>query len=100
MMALHVGLRRKQPIAEIVGYSGHLTGPEHLSDPGVQRVPVLLVHGEADPLIPVIALHVAVQALGAAGFEVEWHVAPGLEHGIDQNGVRLGAEFLGRVLVR
>jgi phospholipase/carboxylesterase len=100
MMALHVGLRRKQPIAGIVGYSGHLTGPEHLADLDVQRVPVLLVHGEADPLVPVLALHAAVQALGAAGFDVEWHVAPGLQHGIDQEGLQLGVEFLRRVLMR
>lgn len=98
MMALHVGLRRKAPIAGIVGYSGLLAGPEHLAGPHVHKTPILLVHGDADPLIPVVALHAAVQSLGAAGFLTEWHVSPGLAHGIDQDGLRLGADFLRRVL--
>jgi phospholipase/carboxylesterase len=100
MMALHVGLRRKAPVAGIVGYSGLLAGPEHLADGNVHKTPILLVHGEADPLIPVVALHAAVQALGAAGFLTEWHVSPGLAHGIDEAGLRLGADFLRRVLTR
>ncbi len=98
MMALHVGLRRPAPIAGIVGYSGLLAGPEHLKDGNVHKTPILLVHGEADPLIPVVALHAAVQSLGAAGFLTEWHVSPGLAHGIDEAGLRLGADFLRRVL--
>ena len=98
MMALHVGLRRKTPIAGIVGYSGLLAGAEHLKDANVHKTPILLVHGEADPLIPVVALHAAVQSLGAAGFLTEWHVSPGLAHGIDQDGLRLGADFLRRAL--
>ncbi len=98
MMALHVGLRRKTPIAGIVGYSGLVAGPEHLADPGVHKVPVLLVHGDADPIIPVMALHASVQALGGADFLTEWHVSPSLAHGIDEAGLRLGADFLRRVL--
>ncbi len=98
MMALHVGLRRPAPVAGIVGYSGLLAGPEHLADANIHKTPILLVHGEADPLIPVVALHAAVQSLGAAGFLTEWHVSPGLAHGIDEDGLRLGADFLRRVL--
>ena len=98
MMALHVGVRRKAPIAGIVGYSGLLAGPEQLAGPGINKVPILLVHGDADPVIPVVALHAAVQSLGASGFTAEWHVSRGLAHGIDENGLRLGADFLRRVL--
>jgi phospholipase/carboxylesterase len=98
MMALHVGLRRPAPIAGIVGYSGLLAGPGHLAGPNVHKVPLLLIPGEVDPLIPVVALHAAVQSLGAAGFLTEWHVSPGLAHGIDEDGLRLGVDFLRRVL--
>jgi len=99
MMALEVGPRRKGAIAGIVGYSGVLAGARRL-DEAPHRPPVLLVHGAADPLVPVMALYAAVQALGRAGFAVEWHVSPGLPHGIDQEGLQLGAGFLGRVLSR
>jgi phospholipase/carboxylesterase len=98
MMALQVAARRPRPLAGIIGYSGVLVGPEYLMAEARQHPPVLLVHGSADPLIPVMALHAAAAALGDAGFPVEWHVRPGLEHGIDQEGLQLGVDFLRRVL--
>jgi phospholipase/carboxylesterase len=98
MMALEVGVRRRNPLAGIVGYSGMLVGPERLKAEARQHPPVLLVHGSADPLVPVMALHAAAGTLGEAGFAVEWHVRPSLEHGIDQEGLALGAAFLRRVL--
>ena len=98
MMALHVGPRRAGRIAGIVGYSGLLAGPEHLPAELRHKPPVLLVHGEADPVIPVLALHAAAGALDNAGFAVESHVRPGLQHGIDQEGLGLGVDFLRRML--
>jgi phospholipase/carboxylesterase len=95
MMAIHVGPRRKATIAGIVGYSGYLAGQEHLASTP-HRPPVLLVHGAVDDLIPVMALHTAAPALGAAGFPVEWHVREGIGHGIDMEGLNLGAAFLRR----
>jgi len=98
MMALHVGPRRPGRLAGIVGYSGLLAGPEFLPAELRNRPPILLVHGEADPLIPAMATMAAERVLGNAGFQVEWHIRPGLAHGIDEEGVRLGADFLRRVL--
>jgi len=98
MMALHVGPRRKSQIAGIVGYSGLLAGPEHLADEMRSTPPVLLVHGDADPLIPTIALKAAAGTLGETGFSVEQHLRPGLQHGIDMDGLKLGVDFLTRVL--
>lgn len=98
MMALHVGPRRKGPIAGIVGYSGLLAGPEHLTAELRHRPPVLLVHGDADPVIPVMAIFAANRALSDAGFAVEAHVRPGLQHGIDPEGLAWGVDFLKRSL--
>jgi len=98
MMALHVGPRRKSQIAGIVGYSGLLAGPEHLVNEMKSTPPVLLVHGDADPLIPAMALNAAARTLGEAGFSVESHLRPGLQHGIDMEGLKLGVEFLTRAL--
>ncbi|MEG3182169.1 hypothetical protein [Sphingomonas sp. LT1P40] len=47
MMALHVGLRRKQRVAAIVGYSGMLTGVAGLAREIESKPPVLLIHGSA-----------------------------------------------------
>jgi phospholipase/carboxylesterase len=101
MMALHVGLRRAESPAAIVGYSGMLVIPEDL-DPDkfageiVSRPPVLLVHGDQDQLIPVGALMHAAQGLSALDVPVQWHVSAGVAHGIDQEGLRHGGEFLAR----
>lgn len=98
MMALHVGLRRKQALAGIVGYSGKLAGPEHLNAEMSHKVPVLLVHGAADDVIPATSLDEAKSALMAAGVAVESHVSPGVGHGIDQKGLALGGAFLKKAL--
>jgi phospholipase/carboxylesterase len=98
MMALHIGPRRANAIAGIVGYSGLLPGPEFLKAEARHKPPVLLVHGEQDPLIPPVATLAAQRILGDAGFPVEWHIRPGLPHSIDQEGLDLGAAFVGRVL--
>jgi phospholipase/carboxylesterase len=97
MLALHVGLRRSAAPAAIVGYSGLLAGPDRLAETTV-RPPILLLHGEADDLIPVEALHAAREALAAAGFAVEWHVRPQLGHGIDPGGQRMAGHFIARTL--
>jgi phospholipase/carboxylesterase len=93
MMALSVGLRRKPSPAAIVGFSGMLAGSEtlpHLDAPP----PVLLVHGDADQVIPPSALFMSATALGAAGVPVQWHVSKGLGHGIDPFGLGLAQKFL------
>ena len=97
MMALHVGLGRHPALAGIVGYSGMLADPSALAT-AASKPPILLVHGDADPMIPVIAFHQAKAALGDAGFIVESHVSAGLAHSIDVTGLQLGGRFLHRVL--
>lgn len=97
MLALHVGLRRASAPAGIVAYSGLLAGPEHLAQTPA-RPPVLLVHGETDDLIPVEALHTAREALAATGLPVEWHVRPGLGHGIDPEAQWMAGTFIVQVL--
>jgi phospholipase/carboxylesterase len=103
MMALHVGFRRQVSPAAIVGYSGMLALPEDIDPQRFaaeirSRPPVLLVHGDQDPLIPVQALFQAAQGLASLGVPVEWHISAGIGHGIDQEGLRQGGEFLARNL--
>jgi len=93
MMALHTGLRRQRGPAAIVGYSGKLAGPEHLGE-APARPRLLLVHGDADEVLPVSCLFEAVQAFGRTEIPVEWHVAPGLGHGIDGAGLEAGLRCL------
>lgn len=98
MMALHAGLRRKTPPLAILGYSGMLVSPEVLKDEATCRPPILLVHGERDDVIPVDALFAAIEGLAAAEIPVEWHLSPGLGHGIDGEGLRQGQAFLANAM--
>lgn len=94
MMALHVGLRRAHRIAGIISYSGMLAGEELPAAEIKSRPPVLLTHGDADPVLPVAAIGQAEAALKAAGVPVEAHVRSGLAHGIDDECIRLGRGFV------
>lgn len=94
MMALQVGLRRSARPAAIIGYSGLLVGADRLASEIRSQPPTLLVHGSADQVIPVQALMAAWPALADAGVPVEWHIRPGLAHGIDPEGLRLAGHFL------
>jgi phospholipase/carboxylesterase len=98
MMALYVALRRPAACACVLGYSGALIGAELLAGELKSRPPVLLLHGDADQVVPPGALPAAVAALEALGVPVTSELRPGLGHGIDERGVQLGADFLVRHL--
>jgi phospholipase/carboxylesterase len=98
MMALHVGIRRERALAGILGYSGMIAAPS--LDPAEVRSkpPVLLIHGDADGIVPLSAYHHAHAELERLGFPLEGHVSHGLGHGVDPDGIALGGKFLQRVL--
>ena len=106
MMALHVGLRREIAPAAVIGYSGLYVTPE--TDDGPEQAkaeirskpPVLLVHGSDDDLIPAQALVVSAGLLASAEVPVEWHLSPGIGHGIDPEGLRQGGAFLTKAFAR
>ncbi len=94
MMSLYTGLRRAEPAACIVGYSGALAGAALLAQEIRCRPPVLLVHGEDDPVVPFAALDAAAKTLASVGVRVETLARPSLGHSIDEEGLRRGGEFL------
>ena len=95
MMSLHVGPRRAEALAGIVGFSGRLLAPERLADEARTRPPVLLVHGDQDDVVPPQSLPLAAEALEAAGFEKLFaHVMKGTGHGIAPDGLSVALAFL------
>ena len=87
MMSLHVAPRREAACAAVVGFSGALVGASQLADEIRSRPPVLLVHGDADPVVPFQAMEAARRALAAVGIAVDTERRPGLPHSIDQQGL-------------
>jgi phospholipase/carboxylesterase len=94
MMALYTAPRRAQPVAGIVGYSGLLVAPESLITEKKSSPPVLLVHGQADEVVPFIAMGESERGLKAAGLSVRSLARPGLGHGLDDAGIATGVAFL------
>jgi len=94
MMSLYVAPRRPRAIAGVVGYSGALVGADLLAGEVESRPPVLLVHGEADDIVPFQAMAAAATGLRAAGIAVETLARPGLPHSIDDEGLLRGGRFL------
>jgi phospholipase/carboxylesterase len=98
MTALHVAPRRRRPVAAVLGFSGALLGAEALPQEVRSRPPVMLIHGDADDVVPVDAMFVAVEGLQAAEIPVQWILRPGLPHSIDPYGIDAGARFLADML--
>lgn len=98
MTALFCGLRLRAAPACILAYSGALPGAELLAAEIRCRPPVLIVHGEDDPTVPVERSRLAESALRGMGVEVEAIYRPGLDHGIDDVGISMGALTLQRRL--
>lgn len=93
MMSLNVVLRRTAPMAALVGFSGRLVD---IADTGeiTSPLPVLLVHGDQDEMVPVDSIHDARSKLAAAGVDVQWHISQGVGHGIAPDGLSLALEFI------
>jgi phospholipase/carboxylesterase len=96
MTALFTGLRMTPAPRAILAFSGALIAPAKLAAEMTNRAPVLLVHGEADDVVPVQRSRDAEAALQAAGVPVEATYVPRLGHGIDDTGISMGALALQR----
>lgn len=95
MMSLHVAPRREDAVAGVVGFSGRLLSPELLRDELQSKMPVLLVHGDQDDVVPVQSLPEAAEALQEAGFQdVFAHIQKGTAHGIAPDGLSVALAFM------
>ncbi len=72
-MTLDIGARL--PLAGLICLSGYLH-PEITPLFGKDTPPVLMVHGQQDPVVPISAAHTASQALRDGGVSVQYHELP------------------------
>ncbi len=93
MMALSVAPQRAPEIAGVVGFSGRLIDPEQALDART-KPPILLIHGDEDPVVPFDSMGIAGEALQNAGFTVYGHVMKGTGHGISPDGLSVALAFL------
>jgi phospholipase/carboxylesterase len=94
MMSLHVGPRRADQIAGIVGFSGRLVKPELLATEMASKPDVQLIHGDRDAVVPYSDMADAAKALTAAGVSVQTFTSPGTAHGIAPDGLGVALVFM------
>jgi phospholipase/carboxylesterase len=97
MTVLFTGLRRGSTPRAILAFSGALIAPETLGKELANHAPVLLMHGEADDVVPAQRSRDTEAALRALSVPVEAVYVPRLGHGIDDTGISMGALTLQRV---
>ncbi len=88
-MALHVGLRRQEPVAGILVMSGYLLENDTHPCPAKDvEIPIGFFHGSADPVVPLIAAETAASTLGLAGFEHSFRIYEGMQHSVCDEEIR------------
>lgn len=91
-MALAGGLAMPHSCRGLFCLSGGLLAPRPVATS--YQGPVLLVHGDADPVVPISMMVEARDALKAQNIDVHDHQIAGLSHGIDQQVVQLVSDFI------
>lgn len=78
-IALHTALRYPQALAGLLALSTYLPLHEQLAGEASQAsraTPILMCHGDADPVLPLALGSSACELLRAQGYAVEWHDYP------------------------
>ncbi|NDI84026.1 alpha/beta hydrolase [Undibacterium crateris] len=78
-MTLQTGLRYPQQLGGMLCLSGYVPLSEHIAaerHPANQNTPIFLVHGVADPVIPLQRAEQSRQLLEQCGYQIEWHTYP------------------------
>lgn len=97
MLSLYTFLRRPEPVAGVLAFSGALVAPQLLKKEMTSKPPICLVHGEDDDIVPFEAFETAIQSLQRLEVPVSGYSREGLGHGIDPAGIQIGIEFLREV---
>ncbi|MBO9127230.1 MULTISPECIES: alpha/beta hydrolase [unclassified Rhizobium] len=96
IMALDAVASGRWPVGAVVGFSGRLGSPLPL-EPAL-ATPVLLLHGNADAVIPASETTKAAALLEPLGMKVETVIVPGLGHTISASGAEKAGSFLAEAL--
>ena len=83
-VVLYTGLRHAERLGGILALSTYLPMAERLASeaaPANRDVPVMMAHGTADPVIPMLLAEQSRALLEAHGNPVEWHSYP-MQHSV------------------
>jgi len=99
-IALQTGLRQAEPLAGLIALSCYLPLAalfEAERAVGSAKVPVLMAHGTADPIVPLARGVASRDQLKQLGYAVQWHDYP-MPHSVCAEEIEQIAAFLREVL--
>jgi len=100
VIALQTGLRHPEKLAGIMALSTYLACADSLgveASAANRQIPLFMVHGSMDPVIPVALAKLSKARLETHGYKVEWHEY-GMPHSVCAEEIDDIAAFLKRVL--
>ena len=98
MISLNIGLRKLNDLGGIVGISGRLLMPDSLDEDDKKNYPpVVLIHGDADDVVPISSMYEAEKVLNKINIRLSTHVSKNIGHGIAPDGLSKALEFIKKI---
>ena len=94
MLSLYLMMQSLLRPKLLIGYSGRLFGNEWNCDFEDKITKVLLIHGQEDDVVPVEDMLSTTEILRKYKFQTTKHISRYLAHGIDNDGISIGGNFL------
>ena len=99
MMSIQVGLKKKEKINCLIGYSGKVINQKHLSDNINSKPKIFLMHGANDTIVSPTYLLEAKEYLNKCGLKIKIKLFKNCDHRIPVEGSSLGLGFLRKNLL-
>ena len=94
MISLQTGLKRKDKINSIIGYSGKIIDTDHLSQNVVSKPNIILMHGDKDQVVTIDGLLEAKDFFRKLNYDITTQIFKNCEHRIPTEGSSLGLQFI------
>ena len=100
MISLQTGIKRKNKIKCILGYSGKILNTNHLEKNINSRPEIYLMHGDVDEVVPVSHLLEAKEFFIKNNYDIKTKIFENCEHRIPTEGSSMGLDFLKKNLYK
>ena len=94
MMSIQVGLKKKEKINSLIGYSGKIINKKNLANNINSKPKIFLMHGDNDKIVSPVHLLEAKEYLNRHGMKIKTKIFKDCDHQIPVEGSSLGLEFL------
>ena len=99
MIGIQVGLKMKEQINCLIGYSGKIINQKHLAENINSKPKIFLMHGTNDTIVPPTHLLESKEYLMKYGIKTKIKIFENCEHRIPVEGTSLGLEYLRKNLL-